>query len=187
MNLQHKSIYLRAVEPTDANLLFKWENHPDNWRVSGTEIPFSLHAIHLFIEQAQEFRKTGQLRLMICLNEKDIPVGCVDLYDADFKNRRAAIGILVASKEYQAKGIGTEAIELLVGYAKKVFDFHQLHCLVDDDNSASLRLFERAGFTRTGKIKDWFYSEGKWRTVIQFQRILNETHLLPIVKHEISE
>lgn len=185
MHLRNEHIYLRAVEPADATMLMVWENSPENWKVSGTEIPFSLHAIELFIEQAQEFRKTGQLRLMICLNENDKTIGCVDLYEADFKNRRAGIGILIGSAEYRQKGHAKATVELVKKYAAKVFDFHQLHCLIDEDNAASLTVFESTGFERIGILKDWYFTEGKWRNVVQLQAILTTSAQVHLTNKQI--
>ena len=49
--LKGNSIYLRVVESEDATKLFVWENDPENWKVSNTEVPFSMHSIHQLIEQ----------------------------------------------------------------------------------------------------------------------------------------
>ena len=186
MNLRHDHIYLRAVEPSDASLLLMWENNPQNWKISGTEIPFSLHAIHEFIANGQDFRRTGQLRLMICLNEGGLAIGCVDLYDGDFKNRRAGLGILIGSDTFRGKGYGSEAIELTKDYAAKIFDFHPVYCLVDEDNFASIKLFEKSGFEKSGVLKDWFCFENKWRNVIQFQFVYDSPSHESLTKFSIE-
>jgi len=72
------------VETSDATRLLLWENNPLHWKVTDTEVPFSMTAIMQLIEQQQNFRSTGQLRLMICLTSTQEAVGTVDLYDADF-------------------------------------------------------------------------------------------------------
>ena len=68
--LKGKTVFLRPVEPADATKLMVWENNPAHWKVTDTEVPFSMHAILQLIEQQQHIRSTGQLRLIICLNEK---------------------------------------------------------------------------------------------------------------------
>ena len=40
MNIEGKTIRLRAVEPEDADLMYMWENDCDIWAVSGTTEPF---------------------------------------------------------------------------------------------------------------------------------------------------
>lgn len=92
MKLNGEHVKLRAVEKEDATRLMLWENNPDHWKVSGTEVPFSMHAILEYIDQAQHLRTHGQLRLMICDVHTDEPVGALDLYNSDFKHLRAAVG-----------------------------------------------------------------------------------------------
>lgn len=51
MILQGESVRLRAVEPDDVETLYRWENDPEVWRVSGTLAPFSRHALMRFVEE----------------------------------------------------------------------------------------------------------------------------------------
>lgn len=172
--LTGESVFLRPVEPSDATVLMLWENDPKNWRVTDTEVPFSLHGIMQLIEQQQHIRSTGQLRFMICLKEDGHAIGTIDLYDADFKNRRAAVGILIGEVNERGKGSATEALELLVEYAREVLDLHNVYCSVQADNSASLKLFEKAGFDRVGSRKEWFFLKGEWLDEISFQLCLKK-------------
>jgi diamine N-acetyltransferase len=43
--LENDNIFLRAVEPEDAEIIYKWENNTQNWQVSNTLAPFSMHTI----------------------------------------------------------------------------------------------------------------------------------------------
>ena len=49
--LSTEKILLRMVEPEDATKLLIWENNPENWKVTDTEVPFSMHAIKMLIER----------------------------------------------------------------------------------------------------------------------------------------
>jgi diamine N-acetyltransferase len=160
--LKNKSIFLRAVEPADASLLLLWENDTENWKVTDTEVPFSLSAILQLIEQQQQFRSTGMLRFMICVNESEEAIGAIDLYDADFRHKRAAIGILIGSKDARGKGFAKESLELIVNYAKDQLGMNNLYCSIQEDNVESQHLFEKTGFQLIGKRKEWFLFRGKW-------------------------
>ena len=172
--LKGKSIFLRSVEKEDATKLMIWENNPEHWKVTGTEIPFSLQAILDFIDQAQHIRQHGQARFMICLNSTKESIGCIDLYNADFKHKRAAIGILIGDKENRNNGFALESINILVEYSKQVLDLQNLFCSVHADNTASLGLFEKAGFEVAGRRKDWFYEQHQWIDEILYQKCLRE-------------
>ncbi|MEN9400629.1 MAG: hypothetical protein RL632_1732, partial [Bacteroidota bacterium] len=73
--LKGDKVFLRAVEPADATLLMLWENDTENWKVTDTEVPFSLHGIMQLIDQQQDLRATGQLRFVICELASEKPVG----------------------------------------------------------------------------------------------------------------
>lgn len=172
MKLNGEHVKLRAVEKEDATRLMLWENNPDHWKVSGTEVPFSMHAILEYIDQAQHLRTHGQLRLMICDVHTDEPVGALDLYNSDFKHLRAAVGILIGSHEFRRKGYALEALVLLENYARHILGLHNLYCSVQEDNQASKSLFEKAGYELVGVRKDWFLSGNGWLDELLYQKCL---------------
>lgn len=172
--LKGDKIFLRAVEPGDATKLMLWENNPEHWKVTDTEVPFSLHGIHQLIEQQQHIRSTGQLRLMICLNQTDEAVGAIDLYDADFRHEKAAVGILIGEDENKKKGYAQESLQLLIDYARDFLALHNLYCSVQADNAESISLFEKAGFEKVGVRKEWFFIKGERIDEICFQLCLKK-------------
>lgn len=181
MTLTGDTIRLRPVEKDDATRLMLWENDPRHWKVSGTEVPFSLNAILEYIGQAQQIRTHGQLRLIICLKSTDEPIGTLDFYNADFRNLRAAVGILIAEQKHRRSGYAVEALRLAENYALRILGFHNLYCSVHGDNAASNALFESAGFQRCGVRKDWFLDfsgekgQGtKWVDEILYQKCLKK-------------
>lgn len=48
--LQSELIKLRAMEPEDIEILYRWENDTDIWKVSNTIAPFSKYVLRQFIE-----------------------------------------------------------------------------------------------------------------------------------------
>lgn len=172
--LKAKKIFLRSVEPSDATKLLLWENNPAHWKVTDTEVPFSMHGILQLIEQQQHIRSSGQMRLIICLNETDEPVGAIDLYDADFRNGNAAVGILIGENTHKQKGYATESLELMIAYARDFLALHNLYCSIQADNPESIRLFESCGFEQVGVRKEWFLNKGQRIDEISFQLCLEK-------------
>lgn len=172
--LKGKSIYLRAVEKEDASTLFIWENNPANWKVSNTEIPFSLHSIHQLIEQQSNIRNSGQLRMIICLNDTHFPVGAFDLYDVSFKHGFASIGILIAEEKERGKGYARESMELMIEYTRDILEFSNLQCSIHGDNSKSIIFFKNMGFNLIGTKKNWLIFKGKRIDELNFQLCLKE-------------
>ena len=144
MNIEGRTIRLRAVEPGDVDLMYEWENDCDIWPVSGTTEPFSRHQLERFVERHQDIVGVlcdGQLRLIIETLLSSKPVGAIDLFEYDPIHRRAGIGILIYEQSDRGRGYASDAVETLCRYAHDTLRAHQLWCNVGADNEASLRLF----------------------------------------------
>jgi len=166
------NVYLRLVEPADATKILLWENNPAHWKVSDTEVPFSMQDILYLIDNSHNIRQTGQLRFMICTNKNDDPIGLIDLYDANFKHLRAGVGILIGEVDQRSNGYASESLELLKEYAQKILCFNSLHCSIHSDNPSSIRFFEKCGFEKVGIRKEWYLDKGNRIDEILFQIIL---------------
>lgn len=153
--LTGKNIVLRALEPIDVDVLYKWENDTRNWKVSNTLTPYSKEVLNQYIANAQlDIYAARQLRLVIQLINGNA-VGCIDLFDFEPTHLRAGIGILVAENCEQQKGYASEALELLIHYGFETLYLKQLYCNIPADNLASFKLFTKHGFEMIGTKKQW--------------------------------
>ena len=90
--MKGKKIFLRAVEPTDLDAMYRWENDPENWLVSNTSNPFSKHVLEQYVFAVHDLMKDGQARLVICMNDSKEAVGAIDLFELDVVHRRVGVG-----------------------------------------------------------------------------------------------
>ena len=112
---------LRKIEPSDLPFLYQWENDATMWSDSDTHNPLSRHELRQYIESSMgDIYRDGQLRLVI--DDEGVTLGCIDLFDFDARNRKAAIGMYIAPN-MRGKGFGKKSVELLLDY---VFDFLKL-------------------------------------------------------------
>ena len=96
MFIKSQHIYLRALESSDLDLIYSLENDMSIWQISNTITPFSKDIIQLYLQSAQQDIYTNkQLRLLICLNETNQPIGTIDLFEFDPMNLRVGVGILI--------------------------------------------------------------------------------------------
>ena len=172
--LQSELIKLRAMEPEDIEILYRWENDTDIWKVSNTVAPFSKYVLRQFIEnQSRDIYETRQLRLIIESRTSGAPVGAIDLFEYDPIHRRAGIGILIYEQSDRGRGYASDAVETLCRYAHDTLRAHQLWCNVGADNEASLRLFRSAGFTEIGVKRDWLWRPNGYHDEVMLQKIFD--------------
>lgn len=149
--------------PSDADILYKWENDRSNWDVSGTKKPFTKKEIKDFIINQKDIYLDKQLRLMICMPSPLTPlsrgrggggeVGCIDLFE--FNTKKAGVGILI-DKKYRKKEYASEALSLLINYSFKTLNLKELFCSISEGNTPSLKLFQKHKFQITGNTKSLY-------------------------------
>lgn len=164
-------IFLRALEPADVDLLYGWENDPENWKVSNTISPFSKHILEQYVNSVDDLFSNRQLRMMICLLDSKEAIGCIDFFDFEPLHKRIGLGVLLAEKDQRGKGLASESLSLMIDYAFNNLEVHQLYCNITESNEASIALFGKHGFQQTGHKKDWIRSEQRWEDELFFQLV----------------
>ena len=167
--LKGEQIYLRTLEPADADIILKWENNSDNWRVSNTLVPFSRKLIEDYVNSAQDIYSIKQLRFIICLVKNDKEIGAIDLFDFDPYHLKVGLGILIAELEDRRNGYAIEAVLLIKEYCFNHLNLHQVYCNILSENKASIDLFEKSGFTICGTKKDWIKNKEGWLDELMLQ------------------
>ena len=171
MFISDGKISLRMAEPEDARQIYGWENDRDVWRVSETTSPVSVFQVEQFLLGNSDLITNRQLRLMVCHCDCDRPIGSIDLFDYDPINSRIGIGILI-EKAYRGKGYATKAVSLCLEYLSHDVMVHQVHCLIDVNNSESKHLFTELGFNGCGCRKDWIKTPEGYLDAVFYQKII---------------
>ena len=166
------NLLLRAMEPADIDIVFRWENDTRIWHLGNTLEPFSRFAIEQFVLNTdKDIFTSKQLRLMIDWHASGSgtkTVGSIDLFDFDPLHKRAGIGILI-DEPFRQKGFALEALSLLIEYCFNTLYLHQLYCSIEQSNKESINLFAKAGFTACGNRKEWLFRNGQWTDELMFQ------------------
>ena len=178
MLLENERLKLRAPEPEDLASLYKWENDTTLWHLGSTLVPYSLFDLKQYILSTKDLYEAKQLRLIIekkpesYISQSLAAVGTIDLYDFDAHNSRAAIGIMI-DKEYQQRGLATEALSMLCKYAFSFLKLHQLYAFISVKNNPCIKLFKSCGFIEKGTLSDWQQTEEGYEDVL-FVSLISE-------------
>lgn len=164
-------IRLRALEPEDIELLYEIENNVDLWNVGVTNVPYSKLVLHDYIVTSTgDIYTDKQVRLMIENEDKDV-IGIVDVINFEPRHLRAEVSIVILDK-YRNKGYAGSVLNDLRTYSKEILHLHQLYAFVAQNNMASIRLFEKTGFTVSGVLHDWLYDGEKYQDALLVQAII---------------
>lgn len=171
--LCNDTIFLRAVEPEDLDILYAWENDTVLWERGDTINPYSRFTIKMYIERSisESILELGQVRMMICLADSGMVIGMIDIFDIDTINGKGALGLLI-DERFRGKGYSDMAIKLVEMYAGEVLLLHQLYAHIATKNVSCINCFERNGFVCNGTLKDWKKLRSGYVDVFVFQKVL---------------
>lgn len=173
VTLKGQHIYLRALEPEDLDFVYQVENDENIWHLSHTQTPYSRFLIKQYLENVhQDIYEAKQLRLVVS-DYKNNTLGLIDIFDFDFKNKRAGIGIVITEPQSRGKGFGSEALSLLINYCFKQLNLHQLYCNISEENKTSLKLFKDKAFEIIGLKKNWNHTNDGFKNEYLLQLINN--------------
>ena len=180
MNIYGKKVILRAMEPTDSEMVKDIFNDPEiEDLVVGWAFPLSKYAQEKWYEKHyddQNFR-------FIIETEEYGAVGVATLLDIDWKNRWAEHGIKLANKNIGGKGIGTDSVMALMRYAFDELGLNRLNGSWFKDNIASKKLYMNCGWKEEGVRRKFVYKHGEWRDLVitgvlaeDYYKIVEENH-----------
>ena len=113
---------------------------------------------------------SGELKLY-GVAEDEQPIGCIELYNYDPINRRAAVGIVV-SNEHRHKGYGLAMVNALTLFCQGNTSLHQLYADIAATNHPSLIIFQRAGYQHCATLRDWVIRADQFVDTYRYQLIL---------------
>lgn len=112
--------------------------------------------------------------LGIFLKDSDRHIGGIRLFNFHPVDRRAELSLMIFDKSLWSKGYGGEALAAVVDYAFEVLGLHRLHADYYAANTASARLFAKAGFQLEGVYKDHFFMDGAYMDSIRVAKVKSQ-------------
>lgn len=172
--LTGRRIVLRPLEPEDLPQTLAWINDRSLLALTGPYAPVGRR------DQEAWFRRISTSRtdrvLGIRLRRGDRLIGTCGLYDLHPVIRRADLRIRIGDRRAQGRGLGTEAVALLLEHAFLHLNLHRVALTVFAENARAIRAYEKCGFAREGVLRGDGFIEGQYIDVLAMG-ILQEDYL----------
>ncbi|MDC0709990.1 GNAT family protein [Stigmatella sp. ncwal1] len=153
-------LYLRPIEREDAPQLAVFVNDPNVRRTLLLHRPLNVAQEYAFVESLE--RDEHQVVLGIARRESPELIGVINLFDLDFRSRRAEFGLFIGDRSLWGQGYGTEATRMMLDYGFGTLNLSRVWLQVFAHHAAGIRAYEKAGFRREGVLREQHYAEGKF-------------------------
>lgn len=165
MLIRGKTVLLRAIELTDADILQEMINDERIEQMMwGYSFPVARHQQIKWIENLSAEKST--FRAMIDVD--GVAIGTIILSDIDLRSGTAEIHIKLAKTSDRGRGYGTDAVSALLGYAFNELRLNCVYCRVKEDNIASQKMFEKCGFIKEGRLRERVYRQGRYYDFFEY-------------------
>lgn len=129
-------------------------------------------SLRLYAQLSNTNSSFSTLHSSLSIPNTPLPIiGSIDLYAYDPVNRRAAVGIMVAT-EYRRQGYALAMLQALKELAVTVYKLHTLYADIASPNIASQALFRKAGYEECGRFKEWLEYDSHFIDNIRMQLML---------------
>lgn len=165
--LKGKYVLLRGLEVSDVDEIIKFWNHPELQQFRSQPRFASREEEVGWIQSTWERRRKGEAYIFgICLIEKNLLIGNIELRVLSNINRRGSLGITIFNPNYWGKGYGTEANILLLDYAFSTLNLHTIELEVFSFNSRALACYKKVGLVEIGTKREAHFAKGQYHDII---------------------
>ena len=172
MLLQTKRLFLRPVQPNDAEAMFVARGDPEVMRYWDFPAQKDAAQVRRIIRNHRgEMGRGETCWWVVALTPRGEAIGECDLSDIDPHHRRAEIGFLFR-REAWGRGYAFEAAERAIRFATEDLELQRLSARCHAGNDASRRLLKRLGFEYEGCLKGYVLRDGERRDCLLFGRSL---------------
>jgi RimJ/RimL family protein N-acetyltransferase len=137
-------VTLRPLDEHDAETSFRWRNDARVWQFTGNrpETEITLEIERDWIRNV--LARTNEKRFAICIGDAQQYVGNVQL--TNITSNDAEFHIFIGEVAAHGKGVGTQATQRILDYARDALGLQQVYLSVHPDNVSAIRAYEKCGF-----------------------------------------
>lgn len=141
--------------------------------------PFGLEAGERWFEQIRAQQAVDWFRFVICLRADDRPVGSAFFGPLDWIQGTVELGIFVGEPTEWGRGIGTDAMGILLDLGFAWLRLERMWLRVLASNERGIRSYRRVGLLEEGIERSAILIEGRRQDVIRMAILRDEWAALP--------
>lgn len=160
-----KKVRLRAFREDDLKNVLAWLNNPAVTRYLSSMRPWSVVEERGWLDRAMRNDDPTAVTYVIESADGEY-AGSIGLMHIDGRNRRAEVGVVISRPEDWGRGMGTEAMLLMLRHAFEEMNLHRVTLRVYTFNERAQRSYAKIGFVEEGRLREDTYRHGAWHDTV---------------------
>lgn len=166
-SLPHASIRLRPIGENDVDAIMTWINDPEITRnFAAFSEPISREQELAFIRRMRASR-LDRLFAIERVGEDGPLIGTAGLHQIYWPARNGRLGLMIGRRTEQGRGLGQEALRLLVAYGFSRLGLHKLWLVHYADNGRMRHIAGKLGFQQEGVLRDEYFHAERWHDMVR--------------------
>ncbi len=163
--LKGDGVELRRHDRANYPLYARWYGDEEVWRLtSWTAEPMQRAAVERLFEDRE--RSSLDDSFAVHREGEDEPIGVISLTNISEANASADLSVIMGDEKDRARGLGTEAIRILLDYAFDERGLARVGLSVFEFNEAAIHAYEKLGFEREGRLRQALRRDGEFHDAI---------------------
>lgn len=166
-SLTTERLLLEPVVAADQQFIFEGLSHPDVITYFGVQYD-SFEATKRQMDWYDKAYKEGSGGPWKIIGKASgEKMGVVAFYFYKPEHKKAEVGFWLFP-QYWNKGIVSEALQAVIDYCQTEKGIHRLEAFVEEGNTASSRVLEKAGFVYEGTMRDCEIKNGRFISLLVY-------------------
>jgi RimJ/RimL family protein N-acetyltransferase len=111
--------------------------------------------------EASIFNSPNSFHFRLRTLADDTLIGVVGLFQIQWMHQVGSLGIAIGNPAYWGKGYGTDALQLILGYAFRELNLYRIGASTIAYNIRSIKAHEKVGFSHEGIQRSFIRREGQ--------------------------
>ncbi|WP_461028806.1 GNAT family N-acetyltransferase [Streptomyces sparsus] len=154
-------VRLRAMVPSDADALWRWNHDPEVMRWMRDGYAQSPTRVRKWLEELPRNTYNDVLYGVEAAADGRL-IGLVHLSGAEPEEGCAELDIYLGEKDYWGRGHATDAVRAICRYGFDKMRLHRITLTVVTENHAAHHVYRKVGFVEEGTLRQAFRRDGRW-------------------------
>lgn len=168
-----EGIELRRHRRRHYPLYARWYGDEEVWRLtSWTGAPMRRSAVERLFESREASEMDDSFAIHRAGEEE--PIGVISLMNISEANASADLSIIVGDEKDRERGLGTEAIRVILRYGFEQLKLHRVGLSVFEFNTTAISAYEKLGFREEGRMRRALHRDGAFHDAILMSLLASE-------------